>query len=1443
MASEAFSVVGRHRLQNVGQVIPEWPLWPQDQVSQLEWTVAEQVAYSDPAYGTARILHRHATMPTLLHSYGCPLTGCACGCRSRAFSQSSLATKGLRGFGIRPDPTRSPRYLHPQEAGILCTLPVTRTHLSDLKAALCLVGQLAAPLQSLWILAQVQKWAAAHTCHLPVFPHALLAHFKRELVQQRFHQWHVPSMLPGGLLSLRYLTPDAPIFRVKCSGITSVQDLIQAEAPFRPAGFKARVTCHGRLLAPSALLHFSTDIVYVLTLERKRQAPSTLSHPDEDLLDCLISTCLPADSRDLPSAADHSPLRAHCLQALFDAVATDTSPNLQACHDAYTGVRVGEASHPGPPGSLNIGGLDIQSLIGPQILAAIQAKIQEAVDAAVKQALAGLNLSAATANPGCTEPSQTATKLRRKKHLAAKLKAKAKRKAQATAPTPAPAAEVKGKGKGKGNGATSATSATSDPPARQVLVTNDRGQGDPKPANDGWQTVRRKQPEGTFTLRPCDWSSPVVTFEDIPQFIDKVPNGKPIEAVIWIEESHLTLVQNMLRGTGRDYKTLIVFLAKTVDAQRIPGQVGEKLCFRTAVVHQFCSQACVNAPPQPAGLNNKAVKIQPTESATIFLKVPRMFASDAVWGQFSLNANKAAVTWITSQQVRALDTWAWVKEKMRKDAGEQFFGIARVPKVDVELLLSHSGKDGVFIDAARNHAPQAKLEWIVRANKEANQTLFEGALRMSPALGLVFSHGRLAWRSKVADGETAARLWQIDGLAHEWDYDVATKLLHEYFASCTVLSQRKTRLGKCFRFRGQAKVPDKDLIPIIAEYKDVNMTFWATIAHSKTAAVKQQALPRRATPVMPLPEPKLATTVIATPSQEIVNNAEGRPEPTGKRTKQEVRAVPEDLERQATKRDGACVLHAISAGLEWLKDPRDKHPRVLRAQMVEHLRKHKQSYSQEWDGKGPDGTTVPGKNFDAYLSLMESESAYCSELELRALGRILDVKIVLLPAGVHWVPLAFHHKAKRMLVLWFDNNHVDLLLPRDQAKSYPDTYHQITAGPTFSLRAGGPARPQPLCSASSARSIGKSQTVRSGVRAASVFTKPSTCSLSRAARKPGSGPKPKAPNSVFTACTSVPAKRCRTMVPAPASVWTRAPHSVPSQSVVASVGDLAKLETLADEHSSVSADMLALPKADGFHETKRAKGRPRLVEWCRDGHASCRLCPWRRACTDPDKARHLLGKHFRSHHKGHTASGHPPMNQQLPSLVADRCDGPVWWRCPFCPCAISYDAGAAAVPARICRDQLNHKRLCHPRLTWAKWRQASYDHGTAKARITKYSARVSKNLQKNHHLLERFEFFRWPRFKGKRSALVIKFAPAWVCRRCHAPFEQDKAALAHTVNKCPCPANPLRRAGLVRRRLAALAANRRRFEASSAAGTYPQQGLQAFDQAEAIFGRPMSPCF
>ena len=133
----------------VGDVLPELPVWPATAEQQLAWTSEE----------LAKFLNPEDTAPTALHSCGNSLGPCPCGCRQQELSEAKLLSGGLRGVGVMSAVLDAPRHLHPAEVALLNSLPLTFRLPLDLKAGLCLIGLISAPLQSLWIYAQVLSWA------------------------------------------------------------------------------------------------------------------------------------------------------------------------------------------------------------------------------------------------------------------------------------------------------------------------------------------------------------------------------------------------------------------------------------------------------------------------------------------------------------------------------------------------------------------------------------------------------------------------------------------------------------------------------------------------------------------------------------------------------------------------------------------------------------------------------------------------------------------------------------------------------------------------------------------------------------------------------------------------------------------------------------------------------------------------------------------------------------------------------------------------------------------------------------------------------------------------------------------------------------------------------------------------------------------------------------
>ena len=107
----------------------------------------------------------------------------------------------------------------------------------------------------------------------------------------------------------------------------------------------------------------------------------------------------------------------------------------------------------------------------------------------------------------------------------------------------------------------------------------------------------------------------------------------------------------------------------------------------------------------------------------------------------------------------------------------------------------------------------------------------------------------------------------------------------------------------------------------------------------------------------------------------------------------------------------------------------------------------------------PDGGT--GKTFDDYL---EAIRQFASELEVRALARIYNTRVLIVPASDAFVPMVFHtSQTKRMLVLCLENKHLEFLIlkvPRQGqvAKRRRQAVHPAPLPPT----PFGPGRPTRL---------------------------------------------------------------------------------------------------------------------------------------------------------------------------------------------------------------------------------------------------------------------------------------------------------------------------------------------------------------------------------------------
>ena len=248
----------------IQEVIPEWPVWKEAEVAQLLWDEEECKHFLDPDYGSdQQLLNQKGVAPTTLRP-------CPCGCRG-SLSPQRLRASGLRGFGVLGG-DGSFRHPHPQEVGLLNGISISYRYDSDLRAALCLIGQVASPLQAGWVFAQVRRYREDRLA-LPIQcqPEQELARIKHALLQERHDNWILLSMFLPRSLHICPTPAEEPV-ALKIATPVRVSDLTTAEAQLVGPGSKIGVFAGKRRLEHSAFLHSAAEHVYTLDKQPKCQA-------------------------------------------------------------------------------------------------------------------------------------------------------------------------------------------------------------------------------------------------------------------------------------------------------------------------------------------------------------------------------------------------------------------------------------------------------------------------------------------------------------------------------------------------------------------------------------------------------------------------------------------------------------------------------------------------------------------------------------------------------------------------------------------------------------------------------------------------------------------------------------------------------------------------------------------------------------------------------------------------------------------------------------------------------------------------------------------------------------------------------------------------------------------------------------------------------------------
>ena len=604
---------------------------------------------------------------------------------------------------------------------------------------------------------------------------------------------------------------------------------------------------------------------------------------------------------------------------------------------------------------------------------------------------------------------------------------------------------------------------------------------------------RKREEAEPFELRGQDWDVPIVPHDAIGRKLDELPHGKPLEAVILASKSNLDTVRTILRGTSKPHRIMCVEIKKD-GKERIPGRVGNQLRFKQAEITTHFSQG--TAAPRYAGKKAAAVTIAPTATTTVYIRIPAAYCSADRWKEIRSSPAKTVAAWAAEQRVVLADSWGWVEETLPKQ-GKQLFGKARLAEKEMSSLLCCSGRGGIFVDCIRDAIP-AQVQWLARIDNEPAAAYLERGLRMSAQLGLASQGGRLGARSARDPHAAIPRIWVLPHVPADWGPPEVTQVLTQSFDDVTLIHHRRTGREQLYRFRGKHKFGDRDIVPLQVQLDEEGatseVTMWATIAPVKTPSNKQTWLRNQAVPLIePMPPAMKATPVKAPQAPASQEDGEAQ-QPASVRAVSH-RHLPAGVQIDDAPKDGSCLYHSVAKGLQWLTGKSYCH-RDLRAKANQHIEKHLEQYLPEFDGQGPSHEklreTHPGDDsaaLKAYLKLAACESAYASNLEIKALSRIYNVCIVVVPRDPRFGTLTFKESRRaKTIALWLTPKHVDLLLPVDKNAAYPAELFTPSPGQVVDLRAG--SRPSgeaaSICSKGSAAA---SQRTRASDAASSAESK------------------------------------------------------------------------------------------------------------------------------------------------------------------------------------------------------------------------------------------------------------------------------------------------------------------------------------------------------------------
>lgn len=268
-------------IMKIEQIIPFISSWDIEDEKALSLSDLEKTAFGGADGNFSQyLMNCKGTAPCALHAWGNQLLPCPCGCRQFGLSSRRLAERGLFGLLVysakKCEGVIHLRHIHPCEAMALNGFDPTVDFGTDPRLTLCAIGQLASPIQVVWIMSALGNHFDCLRFGKPCF--------SAETHLHAYMSWMVMKC------NLIWPPPEKPLIDEKLASLVEcwnpVQHLSLAELTYPPRW-------HDKIDAPitlAAILDFLFRDKQALSETVSLTPPTNMLEPETPWLDHPVQT-------------------------------------------------------------------------------------------------------------------------------------------------------------------------------------------------------------------------------------------------------------------------------------------------------------------------------------------------------------------------------------------------------------------------------------------------------------------------------------------------------------------------------------------------------------------------------------------------------------------------------------------------------------------------------------------------------------------------------------------------------------------------------------------------------------------------------------------------------------------------------------------------------------------------------------------------------------------------------------------------------------------------------------------------------------------------------------------------------------------------------------------------------------------------------------------------